>query len=138
MSVKLDTIDINHSIDASPDPKQFRMHTHRRYELYFFVSGTASFYVEGRNYPLKRGDIMVINSTESHCIAVAENTPYERYVIHFERDAITGIDPSGELLSVFEKRGLGECVEQGPSTHRTHNRRNTLREDKESVGESSR
>ena len=107
-SAYLDTININISVDMVPDPKKFIMHTHRRYELYFFVGGIASFYVEGRNYPLKNGDIMVMNSTESHCIAVAPDAPYERYVIHFEREAITSVDPTGELLAVFENRGLGE------------------------------
>ena len=103
-TASIDNIDISHSIDVAPDPNYFKMHTHRRYELYFFVGGVASFYVEGHNYPLKHGDIMIMNSTESHCIAVSPDVPYERYVVHFEREAIIGIDPTGELLSVFEKR----------------------------------
>lgn len=107
-SMSLDTIQINSSVDAVPDPSKFKMHTHLRNELYFFVGGNASFYVEGHHYPLKSGDIMVMNSTEAHCIAVAPDAPYERYVIHFDRGAITGIDPTGELLAVFENRGLGE------------------------------
>ena len=108
MKIKLDAIEINHCTDMVPDPTKFRMHTHRSYELYFFVKGSASFYVEGHNYPLKHGDIMVMNSTESHCIAVSPETPYERYVVQFEREAISSVDPSGKLLSFFENRVLGE------------------------------
>lgn len=107
-SFQSDNISINHNIDIIPDQSKFKMHTHRRYELYFFVKGNASFFVEGRNYPLKPGDIMLMNSTESHCIAVAPDTPYERYVVQFDRNAVSGIDPTGELLTAFEKRALGE------------------------------
>lgn len=101
-------IEFHHSIDERPDTTDFRMHTHSKYELYYFVSGNATYHVEGNEYQLKPGCILVIRGAESHYISVSDSTPYERIAIHFSPELIRSVDPDGALLQAFNDRELGQ------------------------------
>ena len=55
----------HHSADASPDPNAFTMHAHEMYEIFYFVSGRASYIVEGNEYRLESGSLMVMRPVSS-------------------------------------------------------------------------
>ena len=99
---------MEHSITQTPKQKDFPMHTHQECELYCFISGKGVFHIEGTSYTLKPGDILVMNNTESHYIEIDPALPYERFVVHFKKDFIKGVDTEGRLLSVFEQRMPGK------------------------------
>lgn len=101
-------IDFHHSRDEVPDPVGFSMHSHTNLELYVFIEGNCVFHVEGTNYKLKPGDILIMREMESHYIEPSPDAPYERASVNFDRSLIDSIDPSGNLLKVFYDRSAGQ------------------------------
>ncbi len=103
-----ETLYYHHTRDEKPNPADFTMHNHSRYEIYYFISGKASFFIEGNKYPLCSGDLLIMRSTEAHCISVDPREPYERFALHFARELMCGIDGGEQLLSPFENREAGK------------------------------
>lgn len=101
------SLSFRHVRDEAPNPAVFKLHNHASYEVYYFISGKGSFYVEGSEYPLHSGDLLIMRSTEAHYISVDPSAPYERLTLHFCRELVHDVDGSGELLKAFEKREAG-------------------------------
>lgn len=74
---------IHHTVDEHPNDFDFQMHAHSDCELYYFVSGKGYYTVEGNNYPLSPGTIMVMREGETHKLHISDVMPYERITIHF-------------------------------------------------------
>ena len=56
-------------------------HTHEYYEFYFFLEGDVSILIEGEQYPLKYGDMVLIPPGIRHMALVHNNDiPYRRFV----------------------------------------------------------
>lgn len=85
----------------------FNLHLHGEYELFYFLSGSAKYYVEGAIYPLKPNDIMIMKIAESHALLIDKSIPYERIVINFNADALVG-NLKNEIISFLEDRPLGQ------------------------------
>lgn len=100
-------ISFHHTIDSNPNSAGFKMHTHEECELYCFLSGKGKFYVEGNGYSLNGGDVLIMNTNESHYLEIDENYQYERCAVHFKKELIKLIDEDGVLLRPFEKRKAG-------------------------------
>ena len=98
----------HHSFDTDPNPEDFYMHAHERIELFYFLSGHAQYLVEGSEYELHPGDLMLMGLAEGHKLQLLSNEPYERIVIHFAPSVLTGIDPEGLLLRPFVDKPLGQ------------------------------
>ena len=103
-----DQFSLSHNFSQKPDPSQFRLHTHAKAELYYFVRGAGTFHIEGSAYPLEQGDLLLLQSAESHYIEVDTNQPYERKVLHFDLGALKSIDPHGHLSQPFLDREPGK------------------------------
>lgn len=103
-----DDIYFVHSYDAKPNPADFKSHTHEKCELYYFISGKGKYHIEGSEYPLSSGDILIMRSTESHYIEIDPRYPYERIAVHFSEKILRDVDPNGKLLSVFADREAGK------------------------------
>ena len=106
-SSQQDGFSLSHSLDKHPSQKDFSMHIHNHNEIFVFVSGNASYLVEGTEYPLKTGDFLLIREGESHAVNFLADEPYERFVLNFPPSAIEMIDPERRLLSPFYERNLG-------------------------------
>jgi len=102
------SFEIAHSVTEHPDPALFSLHTHQKCEVYYFISGKGIFHIEGTDYPLKPGCILIMNNTESHYIEIDPNSKYERLAIHFDKDFIRKIDLNNDLLAFFEDRDPGQ------------------------------
>lgn len=74
----------------------FHLHSHDEYEVYMFLEGDARYVVEGKNYTLSPGDVILIRKHEMHRVFHNSNTKYRRFVLW--------IAPQ-----FFEKHGIGEC-----------------------------
>lgn len=94
-------------LDSHPVPESFTMHTHQMCEVYIFLNGKASFRIEGSEYRLERGDLLIMRPAEAHCIQVQADHPYERMSIHFEPELFDRIDPDHRLMKVFVDREAG-------------------------------
>lgn len=115
---------LSHSYSPVPDQSRFVLHTHSKAELYYFVSGSGVFHIEGSDYPLASGDLLLMQSAESHYIELDKSKPYERRVLHFNMDALKDIDPTGCLLRPFLDRPPGKqnlyranCFQGGSCEH---------------------
>lgn len=97
----------HHSLDERPVEANFRMHAHEMLEIYHFISGDAAYMVEGRQYALTPGDVMIMRAAETHKLQLGSDAPYERIAIHFSKTLLSGLDPEGRLLRPFYDRELG-------------------------------
>ncbi len=93
------------------------LHHHDFYECYLFLSGNATYLIEGKSYQLTPGDIVLVNSKELHqAIINSQELPYDRFVLW--------INPSFLLGLSTKATDLTQCFE-------SPNRKNVLRVDYE-------
>ena len=97
----------HHSLDERPLPEQFQIHAHETPEVYCFLSGQGSFLVEGTQYPLCPGDILLMRPAETHRLMIAPEAPYERIAIHFPLSLFDSLDPGRALMRPFLDHPLG-------------------------------
>ncbi len=102
-----DDVDFFHAFDKHPDQSEFEMHVHAGYELFLFVSGKASYLVEGNEYSLTPGSLILIREAESHAVNFSSDAPYERYVLNFSPSVVANLEGGRELLVPFKDRPLG-------------------------------
>ncbi len=93
--------------DEETEGTGFNMHIHERCELYYFIEGKASYIVEGNEYTLKRGDLLIMRPGEAHCARIISKGPYERYAVNFPIFIFDGVDPERRLMKPFTDRLLG-------------------------------
>lgn len=99
---------VHHTITPTPNPLDFSAHMHSGCELYCFLSGEGYFTIEGSEYPLSPGLILLTRPGELHKLAISGVLPYERVAVHFPPDAIEKIDTDGRLRALFFDRPLGQ------------------------------
>ncbi|HEX3045129.1 MAG TPA: AraC family ligand binding domain-containing protein [Bacillota bacterium] len=93
-------------------------HLHNYYEIYFFIAGGVDYFIEKRVYPLKYGDLLLMNNHEIHKPTFRSQEVYERIVIHFEPELGRIFStPKFNLLHCFLNRPKGEQnkINLGPS-----------------------
>ena len=98
----------HHSIDRHPEETAFPMHLHEQLEIYCFTAGEASYLVEGTEYALTPGSLLIMRPAESHKVRILSDVPYERYALHFSPVWLDGIDPDRLLLEPFYAHPLGQ------------------------------
>ena len=103
-----DQIVFVHTYSPHPRDSDFIMHVHEECELFYFISGNAKFLVEGSEYPLKPGYLLLMSPVESHRIKILADEPYERFTVQFSPSLFDSLDPSRRLLSCFQDRPLGK------------------------------
>lgn len=94
--------------NLQPDPRHFVMHTHSHLEVYCFLRGRGVFHIEGTEYPLEPGDVLIMRPAESHYIDIDCSMPYERSVLSIWPEYLQPLDPSGYLLHPFQERQAGK------------------------------
>lgn len=55
-----------------PASEKVSIHSHDYYEFYFFLEGDVSIWIEGEQYPLKYGDMVLIPPGIKHMAVVME------------------------------------------------------------------
>ena len=104
---RAEDIFFHHSLEAHPDPSGFTMHAHETNEVLVFLSGEGVMLVEGNEYQLFPGAVLLMRAGESHKISLSPHLPYERIGIRFDPSVLSVLDPKGELLLPFRERRLG-------------------------------
>lgn len=104
--------ELHHSLTASPNEAAFPMHAHSLCEIYCFLSGQGYYTVEGHDYPLTPGCILIMRDGETHKLHISPDRPYERIALHFSTgilaDMIGEGERRGDLLAPFRARPLGQ------------------------------
>ncbi len=101
-----DVLNIHHHITSAPDPDKFNLHAHKNCELYFFLEGNGYYTVEGTDYPLQSGAIIVIREGEAHTLHIDTSAPYDRICINFPGDFLSAAKK--EVDELFYNRPLGK------------------------------
>lgn len=100
---------INYVHFRTENPPAADFHLHNRFEIYFFISGNVTYFIEKKVYHLKYGDLLVMNSHEIHKPSFQPGEAYERIVIHFDPSIPRLFNPPGfDLLHCFVNRPIGE------------------------------
>lgn len=98
----------HHSATRHPQDSEFRMHIHEQFEIFYFISGDAAYLVEGSEYSLEPGSLLIMQQTESHKVKILADKPYERFSLHFSPAFLDSIDPMHRLLTPFINRMIGQ------------------------------
>lgn len=106
-SYNTDNFSCHYKCDEKPDKNSFKLHTHDTCELYIFMYGKGKFLIEGNEYRLSSGDIILMRPAESHYIDIDASRPYERFSVHFSEDFLKAFDNEGLLLQAFFNREAG-------------------------------
>ncbi len=89
-SMQNEKFEIFHYKDKKPE--NVSIHHHEFFEVYFFVGGKVDFLVEGKNYALQHGDILLINPQELHQAKVVHDLMYERYVLWINKSYLLSFE----------------------------------------------
>lgn len=93
--------------NRDPYFRTIEFHAHDFLELYLFLDGSVTYYIEDQVYDLCPGDLLIIPPGRMHRLVIAnERAAYERMVLWVELDYIARIDSAaGELQAAL--RGIG-------------------------------
>lgn len=93
--------------NRDPYFRTIEFHAHDFLELYLFLDGSVTYYIEDQVYDLCPGDLLIIPPGRMHRPVIAnERAAYERMVLWVELDYIACIDSAaGELQAAL--RGIG-------------------------------
>ena len=83
------------------EPLSVPLHQHTFYELYFFISGNVSYHIEGKDYHLLPGDILITNDMDIHGPVITPGLPYERIVIWLSPEFFDALAPLGTPFRDF-------------------------------------
>lgn len=86
----------------------YPLHNHKYYEVFRLECDRGVFHVEGQQYQLEKGDVMVFNSRELHQISL-DVTEYQRTTMHFPKGLLAPYQcEQFSLAYVFENTKMGQ------------------------------
>lgn len=65
------------------DKPNITLHLHNHLELFLFLQGDCRYFIDGKSYDLKRGQLLFINNDQIHGPTLLSDETYERFSIHF-------------------------------------------------------
>lgn len=105
--------DFQLSHNRDPYFRTMEFHAHDFLELYYFLDGNVTYYIEDQVYDLCPGDLLIIPAGKMHRPVIAnEHAAYERMVLWITPQYLQSIDsPAGDLQKKLQKVGEhGYCV----------------------------
>ena len=102
----------------SPDQNHFERHCHEFCELLYVVNGTGKYVVEGAEYPMRPNTLLLIRPYEFHYVCPDRNSPYERFLIHFDSQAPFDAAAELSILRNEDVQGRGIYVSAPEVTER--------------------
>lgn len=90
--------------------RDYGIHYHDHYELYYFIEGDADYMVEGKEYHLTPHSLLLLSPYSFHGVRVNSNAPYTRCYIYFSpenfppelRDLLLSVFPDNKKNSTQE------------------------------------
>lgn len=78
--------------------KEYVYHYHDFHKIIIFLSGSATYHIEGKAYHLKPWDILLVSRGAIHMPEIDFSVPYERFILWIREDI-----QSRELTACFQK-----------------------------------
>lgn len=104
----------HHVRDEVPNIGTIPVRVYHTYGLYGFINGSCRYKIEGNEYVLNPGCILLIRPSEAHKIYVDSDCNYERIFVNFTEDILKTIDPDLFLLRAYNERSLGHLNMYSP------------------------
>ena len=87
-------------LDSVEYDREFQMHFHNIYEIYYFIDGEADYFVEGKLYHMTPDSLLLLSPHAIHGVRINSPKRYKRYTIHFNANLVS-IERRALLLSAF-------------------------------------
>ena len=100
-------LDVEHERQECANPKHYYLHAHDYFEVCYFLEGEAVYHIEGNEYPISPGDIILLRPGEAHYIQLPAQSSFERILLSFGQLFMDAIDPDHSLRSPFFNRAPG-------------------------------
>lgn len=100
--------DVEHERLEKDEPKHYNLHAHAYFEICCFLEGEATYHIEGNEYPILPGDIILLRPGEAHLVQSPDHAPFERIVLSFGQMFMKTIDPDQSLYAPFFNREAGQ------------------------------
>ena len=91
-----------------PRQEDHPRHMHGEYEILLFMEGGPAYVVDGREFPLSAGTLLLVPPNAYHFALIKDARRYCRYLIDFRGDAV---DPA--LLNCFPEQGYSCQLPEG-------------------------
>lgn len=97
------------------------LHYHDFYEIVIYLGNAGVFQINGQEYLIERGDIVLINMFDPHTLKYNKNAHYERFSISIDPSLLLSFNTrSSNLLDIFSKNSKnypifhveGNCFEK--------------------------
>lgn len=95
-------LDMEQIREERPDPRKHPLHAHKYFEICWFKEGQGVYHIEGSDYPLEPGDLVVIRPNEAHYVEVDPSVPFERVLLSFGNSFLQTLDPGKTLQSPLQ------------------------------------
>ena len=105
----------HHTKDESIDNATSELHEHDRFEIFYLISGSGTYTVEGTEYRLVPGCMIIMRPEETHGAHISGEEPYERISLLFSSSVLSSVDTTGKLLRPFLNREGGHGNYYAPS-----------------------
>ncbi len=99
---------LHHTVSENPRDSDFPTHAHRSCELFYFISGKGFYTVEGTDYPLTPGCILIMRYGEVHKLHISPDETYERITIHFPLSILERTPWCADLARLYSDRPIGK------------------------------
>ena len=82
--------------------KTFPLHYHDFHKLMLFLGGNVSYIIEGRQYDLQPGDVVLVAAGQLHRPVIHDDSPYERIIFYLSQQFFDRYRESGcDLFACF-------------------------------------
>lgn len=79
-------------------------HFHNYYEIYYLLSGQRYYFIGSRNYYVKKGDLVIVDSNQLHRTSNYDDARHERILLEFEPSLLE------EINVFFDNKFIQTCV----------------------------
>lgn len=102
---------IAETIEKTTSNEKFFLHEHDSYEILFFLEGDSRFVIEGKNYFLESGDVMIVRKHEMHRVYHNSNARYHRVVLMIKPEFFANHNcPDYEAQFANSQMGIGNRI----------------------------
>lgn len=67
------------------------LHFHDHYEIYYLLEGNRTYFIDSRQYLVKRGDVVLLSKKVLHKTTSLSSEPHSRFALYFTEDSLPDV-----------------------------------------------